>query len=1164
MTPRASMRHLRRAVLLTALGVVLVGALGTAQAFAAAPYWRLTSSPVPANLPPGGTGRIVAMASNLGDVPIDPAKAPIVITDKLPPHLVVTNVVGASANSTGILFPCTKTSSEASCTDTERLIPPNAAIKLTITVKVEEPPGTVAELTNTIEASGGGAPAASATQPVKVNPAPASFGIEKYELRPEQEGGAVDAQAGSHPFQLTTMLAINQNANEEPVTLPRDLEFNLPPGLLGNPTVIPQCPRVDFNTILPGPKNLCKPNTVVGVAEVTVDEPLAFEQGPETISVPVFNVEPETGEPARLGIVPVKVPVVLDTGVRTGSDYGVVVSSRDVSQTAGLVSSRVVIWGVPDDPRHNSSRGWACRGIESIHNAAECEAQEKADAERQQKEKEEGKEPKPFLTMPTSCGASLKAPMRARSWAPGAEYLPPVESEFTESLEGCAALQGFAPLLVGSEPHPGEREPGVEPGTTSGSTPSSLDVRVTIPQHETPGGLAESAVRSTTVTLPAGLQLNPAAAGGLLACSALQMGFLGGSEANQTNNDEFSPNSAKCPRQAKVGTVSIKSPDLKNELKGDVFLAAQDTNPFEPPLVVYLVARDPVSGVLVKLAGKTAPIEGTGQLVSTFENTPQVPFEELKIHFYGSEEGGSGRASVSTPPLCGSYTTTSSFVPWSGQPAATPSANFEITSGPGGGPCSPNPQPFAPSFNAGITNHQGGGFTGFTLTIGRPDGQQALTGLSTHLPQGLAALISSVNPCPIERADAAQCGTDSLVGSSTSVTGLGSEPYSLPGLVYITGGFHGAPFGLSVATPAVAGPFNLGTVIANSTIEIDPNTAAVTVTARETRILDARGGTTIAGSALPTMIKGVPVQLKAINVQINRPNFQFNPTNCDPMAITGSLSGDQGGSVPVSAPFQVANCGSLPFEPKLTASVDGKGSKANGVGFYVKLESPGLGQANIHKVELTLPIALPSRLSTIQQSCPDNVFESNPAACGEGSNIGRAVIHTPVLKNPLEGPAYLVSHANLAFPDVVFVLQGEGIKLILDGHTDIKKGITYSRFESAPDAPFTSFETILPSGPHSALGVNVAQSKNYSLCGAALSMATKIVGQNGAEIEKTTQINPAGCVAVKGFKATRAQLLAKALKACRKKKNKHKRVACERAARKKYGPPAKHKSKKKK
>jgi hypothetical protein len=1147
-----------RVLLGFAASALATAVVGVAPAIAG-PYWRLSSSPAPANLPPGGEGKIVVGASNLGDTTISPQNEAIVISDKLPPHVVVTGVLGELASEQGALLECTHTSADVTCSDKEKVLPPNSSIKLTINVKVEEPPGTVATLTNEVKASGGETPAAATSQPVKISPASAPFGVEKYDLRAEEEGGAPDVRAGSHPFQLTTTIAFNQNAKEEPVDLPRNLEFNLPPGLLGNPTIIPQCSQGDFNTVLPGPRNLCKTDTVVGVAEVTVDEPLSFPSA-STVQVPVFNLEPAPGEPARFGILPVKVPVVLDTAVRTGSDYGVVVTARDTSQTAGLVSSRLVIWGVPGDPRHNLSRGYACVGIHSVspETAARCKAQQEAEALAQKQEKEEGKEPKPFLSLPTSCGTPMRSPMRAQSWVAHAEFLPPVESEFTESLEGCGLLP-FEPILGSREFKPGVREPGIEPQSKFGSTTSGLNVRVSVPQPETATGLAESAVRSTTVTLPQGLQLNPAAAGGLLACSALQMGFVGGEEATQTNNDQFSPDPANCPPQSKVGTVAIKSPDLKNELKGDVYLAAQNTNPFEPPLILYLVASDPVSGVVVKLAGKTAPTEGTGQLVSTFENTPQVPFEELTLHFFGSEEGGSGRASVSTPPLCGSYATASSFVPWSGNAPATPSATFDITSGPGGGPCSPNPLPFAPPFDAGITNHQAGGFTGFTLTIGRPDGQQALTGLSTHLPQGLAALISSVNPCPIERADAAQCGSDSLVGHSTSVTGLGSEPYSLAGRVYLTGGYRGAPFGLSVATPALAGPFNLGTVIANSTIEIDPNTAAVTVTTRETRILDARGGTTIAGSALPTMIKGVPVQLKAINVQIDRPNFQFNPTSCDPMAITGSLTGDQGGSEPVSSPFQVANCGSLPFEPKLAASVDGKGSKPTGVGFYVKLESAGLGQANIHKVELQLPIALPSRLSTIQQACPDNVFEANPAACGEGSNIGRAVIHTPVLRSPLEGPAYLVSHANLAFPDVVFVLQGEGIKLVLDGHTDIKKGITYSRFEAAPDAPFTTFETSLPAGPHSALGVNVAPSKNYSLCGAALAMPTKIVGQNGAEIDKVTQINPAGCVAVKGYKATRAQLLAKALKACRKKKNKHRRVACERAARKKYGPPAKHK-----
>jgi uncharacterized repeat protein (TIGR01451 family) len=1145
------------------LGVLLAtalpcGLISAAPANAATPYWHLTSGAAPANLPPGGKGKVIVTATNLGDAV---ASGEVTIIDKLPSGLTATAVTGSLAYQTGSLIECSvRSSSEVACVDHEPL-QPLTGLKVTIAVAV----GAEVVGKNHVEATGGKAEAATLEEPVKVSGTAAGYGVEKYSLSPEREGGAPDREAGSHPFQLTTSLSLNQTTKQEPVALTKNLQFTLPPGLIGNPNATPRCDEAEFSSYV-GIQNLCKPNTVVGIAEVTIEEPNNFKTGPEARTVPVFNLVPSKGEPARFGFEVLKNPVVLTTSVRTGKDYGVTVTANSSSETAGLISSVATFWGVPGDARHNLERGWNC--VEASESLA-CKKQQEVEELAQKKAKEKGEEPTPFLMLPTSCeGKPLEAPMRAQSWRPGEEYGPFVESEFEETLEGCNKLL-LKPTIE------------VQPTTHAASTPTALDVTVKVPQEETDEGLAESAVKATTVVFPEGMQLNPAAAGGLLACSAMQVGFLGSEaeESLQTNNNRFSPDFRLnpenpeeepssphlCPGPATIGSVEIISPDLENPLKGSVYLAAQDTSPFEPPLVIYLVARDPVSGVLVKLAGKTKPIEGTGQVESTFENTPQVPFKELKLHLFGGESRGAGRASVTTPPQCGSYETTSSFVPWSGREATSvsPEKPFEINSGPGGGACtfSPNAQPFAPSFTAGVTNLQGGAFTGFSLTIGRPDGHQALTGITTHLPQGLAALISSINPCPIAQADAVQCGTESLVGHSTGVTGLGSEPFSLPGRAYLTGPYDGAPFGLSDATPAVAGPFNLGTVISNSTIEIDPNTAAVTVTTRETRILDPRGQTTIANSALPTMIKGVPVQLKAINVQVDRPNFQFNPTNCNRMSITGALSGSQGGSESVSAPFQVANCANLPFAPKLTAHVDRKGSKANGVGFFVKLESPGLGQANIHEVELQLPIALPSRLSTIQQACRDSVFEANPAACDEGSVIGKAVIHTPVLKNPLEGPAYLVSHANLAFPDVVFVLQGEGIKLVLDGHTDIKKGITYSRFETAPDAPFSTFETSLPAGPHSALGVNVASQLNYSLCGANLAIPTKIVSQNGAIINETTQANPTGCVGVKQFKETRLQ---KALKECRKKKNKRKRIACERAARKKYGPHPKHKSHKKK
>jgi hypothetical protein len=196
-------------------------------------------------------------------------------------------------------------------------------------------------------------------------------------------------------------------------------------------------------------------------------------------------------------------------------------------------------------------------------------------------------------------------------------------------------------------------------------------------------------------------------------------------------------------------------------------------------------------------------------------------------------------------------------------------------------------------------------------------------------------------------------------------------------------------------------------------------------------------------------------------------------------------------------------------------------------------------------------------LPTIQKACLASVFETNPAACDQGSLIGMATIDTPVLRNPLSGPAYLVSHGNAAFPDVEFVLQGEGIKLILDGKTQIKHGITYSKFESAPDAPFTTFETVLPAGLHSALTANVAERKHYDLCGETLEMPTTITAQDGDVIEHETRITIGGCGAVRAAKASKpanAPELGKALAACRKR-YKHspiRRTSCERNARRRY------------
>ncbi len=1139
-TPRSttmSVPAVRPLTLALVLAAGLIGAFtGTAPALASTPAWQAISEPAPSYMPAGGEGEIIVGVSDLGDAPASGASTPVSITDRLPAGLSATAITGSVRNGVEVKCPAGSPPPSLTCTFAGIL---NPYERLTITVKVKMSSGAAGALANEVAVEGGqgpeGAhvPAYSASDQLTVSGEPTPFGLQSYQLLPLEEDGVPATQAGSHPFQLTTTLVVNQTAQREPVALPKDLSFVLPPGLIGNPTAVESCSEADFVALVLE-TNLCAPSSVVGVAEVVAYEPIS---GIITKTVPVFNLVPANGEPARFGFeVDGKVPIVIDTSVRSGRDYAVVAGVHNATETAGLLSSEVTLWGVPGDERHNSSRGWEC--VEGGYYQKEIHKTCPASSEQP---------PNPFLTLPTSCAANpssepVSSSIEADSWAQPGQFLGSEYEWLNASgqplgFEGCAQLP-FSPEI------------DVTPEANSAATPTGLTVLVKVPQATTleAGGLAEADVRNTTVTLPQGVQLSPSAANGLEACSEAQIGFTGLDAASQT--DEFSDEKPSCPPGSKLGTVRIKTPLLSHPLEGSLYLASPapngeaHRNPFGSLVSLYLVAEDPVSGVLVKLAGEGQLSEGNLQVSTTFRNAPQVPFEELELKLFGGPE-----ASLSTPDRCGDYATSASFTPWSGTETlnlSSPSGHFAVTSGVDGSAC-PGAIPFSPGFLAQTSSTEAGAFTGFALELSRPDGDQALSSVSMHLPPGVAALLSSVELCNDAQASADACPASSEVGEATAVAGLGPEPYvETGGKVYITGPYQGAPFGLEIVSPAVAGPFDLGTVTVRSKLLVNPENASVT----------------IASDPLPTQLRGIPLQLKRVLVNVTRPKFEFNPTNCSPMKVEGTLDGAEGASAGVSSPFQVAGCQSLPFKPSLTASTNGHASKANGANFIVDVESGGVGasgvaQAGIAKVDLQLPKALPARLSTLQKACTEAAFNANPASCPEGSNIGTATIHTPVLKSPLSGPAYLVSHGNAAFPDVEFVLQGEGITLVLDGKTQIKHGITYSKFESAPDAPFTRFETVLPAGPHSALTADVAEKKKYDLCGESLSMPTMITAQNGAVIERSTKIAVRGCAAVKASRArrlTNAQKLAKALVACRKR-YRHagaRRARCEKEARRRF------------
>jgi hypothetical protein len=1095
---------------------------------------------------PATDGEIYLTAENVGDANVDGGGSSVSFRDVLPAGLEAVAMVATKPHTEGDFdkrerIPCSFET--LTCTLAGGLAPYDQ-LEMRISVRLKA--GAHSGEMNEVGVSGGGAPSVSIRRPITVSSDPVPFAVESYEMGLEEEGGTPSTQAGSHPFQLTTTLTFNQLRDINPlpgsessgfkpeVTAPalaKDLQFKLPPGLIGNPTPIAQCTTEEFFHVNPfgGAEqndNACPPQSAVGVAVVTLHEPAIL--GTATFTEPVFNLEPRVGEPARFGfyVTEGNSPVFIDTAVRTGGDYGVTVSVSNVTQTVSFLSSEVTFWGVPGDPRHDGQRGWSC-----LHEAREVSHLPCLPSGAQH--------PKPFLTLPTQCSSPMGTSVKGDSWAE-----PTNVFQFTGLFSPAAAPIGCNHLQFAPEVK-------VAPDGQEASKPTGLTVDVHVPQevNENAEGLASSNVKAITVRFPQGVVLNPAAADGLQACDESQIGLLGGLGEQGEFLFTATLGEAFCPDAAKVGTVSIKSPLLPKgqNVEGALYLARPapnhepGKNPFNSLLATYIVARDPVSGTLVKLPGSVSLDEATGQITATFENNPQLAFEDAEIHLFGGE-----RAPFATPSHCGTYTTTATFTPWSGTGPVSSSSSFQITSGPGGTPCPPAVLPFNPTLTGGSTNVSAGSFSPLSTTISRDDGNQDIKQVQLHFPNGLSGLLKGVALCPEAQANAGTCGAESLIGHTIVSVGLGSDPFSVTGgRVYLTEKYRGAPFGLSIVNPAVAGPFDLGVVVVRAKIEVDQHTAALTVTTDEPS----------SGFSIPTMLKGIPLQIKHVNVLIDRPGFTFNPTNCNPQTITGTIQSAESAQAPVSTAFQATNCTSLKFTPKFSVSTGAHTSKANGASLTAKLSEPNEpfgSQANISKVKVELPKQLPSRLTTLQKACTNAQFETNPAGCPAASNIGHARVTTPLLPVPLEGPAIFVSHGGEAFPSLTMVLQGYGVTVDLVGTTFISKaGVTSTTFKTVPDVPFNTFELTLPTGKYSAL------TALGRVCNEKLTMPTEFTAQNGMTLHQNTNIAVTGCSKKKVL--TRAQKLALALRTCHKQHNRAERTACERAARKKYGPLKKSK-----
>lgn len=1070
-----------RELALLALLVVMMLAAGAdapgALASTAAPHWRIVSESLPTRFTAGAASdAYVLIVRNDGARRTGRGEA-IALTDTLPAGVSASGIAARGEEPNGLGFPefnmscpVTKVTGTFTCTydaeaEKQPAVLPGAVVVVTIPVSVPED---VATLTNEASIAGGGAPEATTEEKTTIEPTPAPFALSLFDMEAVGETGEADTQAGSHPFELTTTLAFTVLAREvigaseslQASAAPKDLEVALPPGLVGNANAVPRCSQRAF---LEGETTHCPLDSQVGTIK-------PFFYGRFLMHpAPVYDVVPPPGQLAELGFASRFGRAAMFLHVRSNGDYGLAVALNDIPETGPLQGAILTLWGVPASSTHDLERegalgegraeGEFCSPKVEVNAAGVEEAQGCPD----------GAGAKPFLTLPSACQEMrLAEGVEDDTWEDPSLEAFPEELLPTSAITGCEQLP-FTPSLT------------LAPETTQAGAPSGYTLGVRLPQNESPSALASADVRSVQVALPAGVTLSPSFANGLQACSHEQFA------PPPSERNTAAP--AACPSRSQIGTVKIATPLLASPLEGEVYVGEPACTPCGPTdaqegRLLRLLVQAQGAGLTVKLEGAASIDQATGQLTVRFEQIPQLPFEDVQLTL----DGGANAPLVNSSSACGTPLTASArLTPYGGETPAQPTSEPITLVG-----C-PSPR-FQPAFTAGTTNDDAGAFSPLAVAFARGEGEEGLRSFSVRLAPGLLAMLSKVHPCPEAQAQVSACIPQSQIGTVTITAGAGADPLQLTGSVYLTGPRAGAPFGLSIVVPAVAGPLSLGTIEVGASIAVNPRTAALS----------------IVSEPLPQSVDGIPLQIRTVALDIDRAGFVFNPTDCRTLAIAGTLTSAQGATAAVSSRFQAADCATLRFRPRLTALTHAHAGRQDGVHLHVRVVSAS-GQANIAELKLDLPKRMVPRLSTLQEACPVSVFDDDPASCPASSVVGSATVLTPLVRQPFDGPVYVLSRGGKAAPEIALVLQGEGIVLEVVGEAKVRKGIESVAFRALPDVPFSELDVLLDAGRHSLLGANLPAKAHGSLCAGRLAMPSEITAQDGAVVKQTTIVSVSGC-----------------------------------------------------
>jgi hypothetical protein len=863
---------------------------------------------------------------------------------------------------------------------------------------------------------------------------------------------------GVAPLQLTT-----------PVGELKDVRVDLPVGLSVNPGATERCPLATFEA---GPAG-CPAGSVVGNSQVEASV-LGIPTPPfeGATKVPVYNVVPKDGEAARFGLELLGNEIFLEGDIASAGDYHEgftirVPKALPVGLEGLILRNRLVFNGRAGDGT--------------------------------------------FLTTPSTCngeaftqsGSQYSTFLRASSYteeeAPGYAFPQSAEPAFESPIppgtspKSCATIP-YVPALT------------VAPGTDATNSPAGAEVTVAIPHIQQPAGQDDSTTREATVTLPAGMGINPSAA-------------AAPNNLKTCENGQFPLHSTApvaCPAESRIGTATIASAALpEGNLEGPVFIGKQESN--DPAsgneYRVFIDAASARYGVDVRLLGHVAADPATGQLTTTITELPQVPFTSFKLDFVGGQH-----AVLSSPPTCGPNTAGARMTPYSGNAPATPAASFSLHAAPGGGVCATSlaARPFAPSFAAAPQSSQAGAFSPLKVTIARANGQQELKAASVSLAPGFIAKLAGIPYCPESafaaaagRSGAAEaagssCPSKSEVGTATVQAGTAPTPLQITGKVFLSGPYHGAPLSLAIVTPATAGPFDLGTVVVRVALQVNPETAQVTAVS----------------DPIPDVFGGAQLGIRSVALDLGKSEFTLNPTSCEKLTSSATLKGGGGNPASASAwssfttsvPFQTSNCGALKFRPKLvTRFLGGRGVTRRAA--HPKLRATltaRSGDANIARTTLTLPRSELIDQSHIKTICTRVQLAAHQ--CPAKSVYGHASATSPLLEDPLSGPVYLVS-SNHVLPDLLADLGGQ-VEVQLHGVIkSVKRGRIRTTFSPIPDVPVSKFTLTMQGGKKGL----IQNSRN--LCTHKYFSKLNFLAQNGKHLQKKKlPLGIAGCHGVKPSK----------------------------------------------